>query len=338
MLNWSKASLALLLTGALFTASALRGASAAVVLASLAVAVAVPIAVDLVMHPLLGTPRGARTPISRPWLALFAALSLAGSALTMLSAPRGPAWMPPVVAFGLSTGVFVATYLLWFAPLRHIAAVRALADDPERLQPAVAALVASFDGPPPQGSVPARRLALRALTAVSALMDVLAFDAAAAVIARVDPSPLKGDMRAAVFATKASVALQRAELNVAFAHLKEAAQSAQSPLMLEVLLLNDALLDALEGRGREALAKLERATPPREPLRRRALLATRAHALAASGDESAAKLAVDEMLTHAEPAERVRVLKRSALVLGPAKPLFEAKLRELTQTGSYTER
>lgn len=312
------------LVGAGLFAVAMPGASLATIGATLVVAIALPIVAATSLHPLAGTPRGRAASPPWNWAALFGALGLSAAALVLLANGPEPWWAPPVAALALGGAVLWLFDSLWLAPMRAVARIRTLADDPARLEPAARALVASFAGPPPAGAVARRRRALRAMAASGALLDVLRFADANEILGRVDPASLPaGELRGALLSTRAAVALYRADRNAAFADLKEAAQHAKTPLLSDIILQNQALLEAQEGRGADALEKLARLGPPPDALRRRGQLVVRAHALAATGEVDAARAVVAEIFALGDEAGG---LARTAHMPGPAQLLFREAL------------
>jgi hypothetical protein len=309
-----------LVAAGIFTLAA-RDAAPLTISATVLIALALPIVAALVLAPAAGTPKERSTPLPWAWASLFGALVCCVSALALLLHADEPWWLPPALGAALAALVFGLFYGIWLAPMRAISRVRALADDPVRLAPAVRELVRSFAPPVPTGRVARQRRALRALTATGVLMDVLRFDEAATVIGAVDPASVTGEVRAALLATRAVVAMHSGASDAAFAALKEAAVHARSKPLLDLLVLNDALLEAQCGRGDDALDRLSRIEPPADPLRKRSYLLAKAHALAARGDLEGARGVVEEIARLAP-----RSLVRAAHLPGPAQALFTEQL------------
>jgi hypothetical protein len=238
----------------------------------------------------------------------------------MMLVKARPWWLPSAIGLGLSAVVFVAVSVLWFLPMRSIHRVRSFAGDPEKLESAAASLVASFDKAVPTSAIGLRRRGIRALAAVGALCDVQQFERAGRVLDLVEPNSMTGDLRAMLYLSRSTVALHFGARDAAFAALKEAAAASTGRVQLigDIIVINSALLDAMDGRGSEALGRLTELGEPKEPGLRRAWHVARAHAFASNGDDDAARAAVEDVVRLAPEA-----LARSAHLPGPAQRLFE---------------
>jgi len=320
-MRWPLYFLVALLAAGIFTMAA-GHAEPSTISATMLAAIALPVLVALAFRPAAGVSTSVGAP-PWAWSTLYGSLVLCSASVAILFDLTTPWWLPPAAGVALSVVVFGVFYGLWLAPMRAIANVRAFAKDPVRLEHAVRALVASFALPAASGRIGKQRRAIRALTATGVLMDVLRFDDAATVIGAVDPAAVQGETRAALLATRAVIALHSGARDSAFHALKEAARYAKSQPILDILVVNDALLEAQDGRGEEALERLERIAVPTDKPRLRSYLLARAHAFAAKGALDEAKAVVGELVRLDPDA-----LERAAHLPGPAKPLLDAVLSD----------
>jgi hypothetical protein len=262
------------------------------------------------------TPRVDRAATLR-WAALFPSFLLATAAFAAL--------VVPTVHFGVSLAVrllfasilFLVAAKLWFLPLRPIYGLESALADPARADQAAKELVQAFErGPHPKSGILLRQKAQRALAAVTVLSETRRFEDAKRVLDSVHAPGLDPLRRTVLEASRAMVLLYYGDRNGAWSALKEASSANTSPKLARILTMSDALLSALDRHGEEALTRLAEIPEPAEVHYRRAWLLAKSHALAATGDEPAARAALIELKELSPDG-----LERALLLDGPASKL-----------------
>lgn len=251
------------------------------------------------------------------WASLFPSLILVVDALVSLLVPS--ASFPVAIGCGLvlASITFLVAAKLWFLPLRPIFGLQSALADPERADRVAKELVETFErGPHPKSGIFLRQKAQRALAAVTVLSETRRFDDAKRILDSVHAPGLDPLRRTVLEASRAMVLLYNGDRNGAWSALKEASATNKSPALARILTMSDALLSALDRHGEEALARLDEIPEPLEPQFRRAWLLARSHALAATGDEAAARAALTELRDLSPDG-----LERAILLDGPASKL-----------------
>jgi hypothetical protein len=264
----------------------------------------------------VGTPRLHRASTLR-WASLFPSLLLAVDALVSLLVPAASFSLAVAIGLVLASITFLAAAKLWFLPLRPIFGLQSALADPARADRAARELVESFEqGPQPKRGIFLRQKAQRALAAVSVLSETRRFEEAKRVLDSVHAPGLDPLRRTVLEASRAMVLLYYGDRNGAWSALKEASATNKDPTLGRILTMSDALLSALDHHGEEALARLAEIPEPKEPHFRRAWLLAKSHALAATGDEPAARAALMELRGLSPDG-----LERAILLDGPASEL-----------------
>ncbi|MEZ4221288.1 MAG: hypothetical protein R3B13_10175 [Polyangiaceae bacterium] len=206
------------------------------------------------------------------WSALYTALMLMMTTLLLMFGLTEPMALAPGVALLVVFGVFAASARLWLTPLRPIYALRQALDQGGNREALSAVVDDIVRGAPSSSGLAQRRHAQRVLAATTVLAEARAFEEAARVLDSVEVRRLRGQRRALLSGSRASVYLYVDRRNDAWASLKDAMTHAQSPILVTALRLTDALLSALDDRAEQALKILDEVGRPTEPRLLRAYL------------------------------------------------------------------
>jgi len=268
---------------------------------------------------------GAGTPDLRrrgtaAWAALFPTLVLVVEALCALL--RIDWWVGTSAGLLVAALTFALAAKLWFLPLRPVFALRAALSDPDRARVAADALARQFETTRAAPlSIARRRRANRALAAVAVLSEARCWREAERVLDSLEMETLDPLRRAALQASRATVSIYLRKWNAAWSALKDAGAHTKDPALLRVVALNDALLSALDGHGKEALERLAEMPALEDPRHRRAWLIAKSHALAGTDKPEDARACLRELSELSKDS-----LARVVELGGPASALADELL------------
>lgn len=230
-------------------------------------------------------------------------------------------WTPIAVASAVTLSV-VAVSLRSLTPFRRVHALaRSLTVDPTRAE-ARRELLSLVRGAQPADARAYRVHASLVLTVVGALAEARLWDDAAALLATLDLDRLTPALRATHAISLANCRAYLGEHEAARALLEALERPLSFRPLEEAAATSDALLLALTGEPREALARVEALGVTTEPKLSRAHEITRAHAYEALGETESARAALHRLReAHGEDG-----LLRVQASNGPASALATALL------------